>query len=157
MCIRDSARPVMPDTSDYSVSILVPARNEAGNIENAILRTPAFGNKQEFIFVEGHSKDNTWEEIQRVKAKYPEKNIVALRQTGKGKGNAVREGFDVATGDVYKRQLIQFLCAFRDTVSFRILLPFRLILTIPVNPLVASMSRTAVSAALWLSTLFCTI
>jgi ubiquinone/menaquinone biosynthesis C-methylase UbiE len=94
------ARPVINDVNDYSVSILVPARNEKGNIENAILRTPKFGKSIEYIFVEGNSKDNTWEEILRVKEKYKDMNIVAIKQTGKGKGNAVREGFDIATGDI---------------------------------------------------------
>jgi len=94
------SRPVYQDKREYSVSIVVPARNEKGNIENAILQTPDFGSKQEFIFIEGHSKDGTWEEILRVKEKYPEKNIVAMRQTGKGKGNAVREAFDAASCDI---------------------------------------------------------
>jgi len=94
------ARPVEQDVNEYSVSILVPARNEKGNIENAILRTPKFGKSIEFIFVEGYSIDNTWDEILRVKEKYKDVNIVAVKQSGKGKGNAVREGFDIATGDI---------------------------------------------------------
>jgi ubiquinone/menaquinone biosynthesis C-methylase UbiE len=95
------ARPVTRSTDcDYSVSIIIPARNEKGNIENAIKRLPEFGSSQEFIFVEGHSSDRTYEEILRIKDKYPDKNIKALIQTGKGKGNAVREGFEAATGDI---------------------------------------------------------
>ena len=94
------ARPIEPDTNIYSVSVLVPARNEKGNIENAILRTPKFGKSIEFIFVEGHSQDNTWDEILSIKKKYKDLNIVALKQSGKGKGNAVREGFEIATGDI---------------------------------------------------------
>ena len=82
------------------MTLVVPARNEKGNIENAILRTPEFGSFQEFIFVEGNSLDGTWEEMLRVKAAYPDKNIRVIRQTGKGKGNAVREGFEQATGDM---------------------------------------------------------
>ena len=94
------ARPIMIEQPELSVSIVVPARNERGNIENAILRTPDFGLWQEFIFVEGHSGDNTWEEILRVKEAYPNKRIKTIRQTGKGKGNAVREAFAIAEGDV---------------------------------------------------------
>ncbi len=94
------ARPIYDEKEQYSVSILVPARNEKGNIENAILRTPEFGKSIEFVFVEGHSQDNTWEEILRVKEKYNTHNIVAIRQSGKGKGNAVREGFDIASGEI---------------------------------------------------------
>lgn len=85
---------------EYSVSILIPARNEKGNIENAILQTPQFGTSQEFIFVEGNSTDGTYAEILRVRDKYPDKKILVFQQSGKGKGNAVREGFDVATGDI---------------------------------------------------------
>ncbi len=95
-----SARPVGYPRQEYSVSIVVPARNEAGNIESAITRTPNFGTFQEFIFVEGHSQDETFEEILRIKKKYTGKKIEVLRQSGVGKGNAVREAFDMATGDV---------------------------------------------------------
>ncbi|MBN2273932.1 MAG: glycosyltransferase [Bacteroidales bacterium] len=95
------ARPyVYKTTDDYSVSIVVPARNEKGNIENAVIRTPQFGLKQEFIFVEGNSSDQTYEEMLRVTAAYPEKDIKVFRQSGRGKGNAVREGFEKATGDI---------------------------------------------------------
>lgn len=82
------------------VSVVIPARNEAGNIEAAIHRTPDMGAGTELIFVEGHSKDHTWSEIQRVAREHPERAIKILQQTGKGKGNAVREGFARATGDV---------------------------------------------------------
>ena len=85
---------------DYSVSIIVPARNEKGNIENAILRTPPFGKWQEFIFIEGHSKDGTYEEMLRVKEKYPDHRIKVAIQAGTGKGDAVRLGFQIAEGDI---------------------------------------------------------
>ena len=84
----------------FSVSVIVPARNEAGNIEEAVLRIPQLGRKTELIFVEGHSHDITWREIKRVKAKYPDREIKILQQTGEGKGNAVREGFSAASGDI---------------------------------------------------------
>ncbi len=80
------------------VSVIIPARNEAGNIAAAIARTPQMGAGTEIIFVEGNSTDNTWETIQQAAAKHPE--IVIMQQSGKGKGNAVREGFDRATGDI---------------------------------------------------------
>jgi glycosyltransferase involved in cell wall biosynthesis len=54
----------------------------------------------ELIFVEGNSMDDTWAEIQRIKTSYPQKRIKALQQSGKGKGNAVREGFGVAEGNI---------------------------------------------------------
>ena len=83
-----------------TVSVVVPARNEAGNIEAAVRRTPEMGGGTELIFVEGHSRDHTWAEIERVAAQYPERRIRALRQSGQGKGNAVREAFEMATGDI---------------------------------------------------------
>ena len=70
-----TARPVYRKKEQYSVSIVVPARNEKGNIENAIMRTPVFGSHQEFIFIEGNSSDHTWEEILRVRDAYPDKDI----------------------------------------------------------------------------------
>jgi SAM-dependent methyltransferase len=81
-------------------SVVIPARNEAGNIEDAVRRTPEMGLGTEIIFIEGHSKDNTWDEIQRVAAKYPQRNIKVLKQQSRGKGGAVREAFAAATGDV---------------------------------------------------------
>jgi glycosyltransferase involved in cell wall biosynthesis len=54
----------------------------------------------ELIFVEGHSKDETWAAIQQVAADNPQRKIKILQQTGRGKGDAVRAGFAVATGDV---------------------------------------------------------
>jgi len=94
------ARPLFDEQKEYSTTILVPCRNEKGNIEQAITRTPAFGAGQEFVFVEGNSQDGTYEEIQRVIAKYPQKDIKLFRQTGKGKGDAVRLGFSRASGDI---------------------------------------------------------
>jgi len=93
-------RPQLVRRNDLSVSVVVPARNEAGNIEQAVLRTPAMGRSTELIFVEGGSKDNTWEKIRHVREKYPERSIKILRQTGKGKGDAVRAGFAQAEGDL---------------------------------------------------------
>jgi SAM-dependent methyltransferase len=95
-----TAKPVFKSEMDFSISIVVPARNEKGNIENAILKTPDFGSHQEFIFIEGNSEDGTYEEMLRVQKSYPNKDIKVMKQTGKGKGNAVREAFDVATGDI---------------------------------------------------------
>ena len=87
-------------TEEKSVSVVIPARNEAGNIEGAVLRTPQIGSSTELIFVEGHSADKTWDEIARVQKKYADRKIKIQRQTGKGKGNAVREGFDLAEGEI---------------------------------------------------------
>ncbi len=83
-----------------SATVVVPARNERGNIEAAVLRTPPFCDDIEIIFIEGHSRDNTFEEMERVKAAYPDRDIKLMRQPGKGKADAVFAAFDAARGDV---------------------------------------------------------
>ncbi|TKW77228.1 MAG: glycosyltransferase, partial [Bradyrhizobium icense] len=95
-------RPVrlFPDRK-YSASIVIPCRNERGNIENAIRRMPKFGSHKEIIFVEGNSSDDTFAECERVRDAYRDAwDIKVLKQDGKGKGDAVRKGFAAATGDV---------------------------------------------------------
>ncbi|MCY7356052.1 MAG: bifunctional class I SAM-dependent methyltransferase/glycosyltransferase family 2 protein [Rudanella sp.] len=83
------------------VSVVVPARNEKGNIEEIVRRTPSMGKQTELIFVEGNSTDDTWAEIQRVCATYQGPHALSCtQQEGKGKGDAVRKGFGIATGDV---------------------------------------------------------
>lgn len=85
---------------DLSATVLVPCRNEKGNIEAAIVRLPRFCDDLEILFVEGHSEDGTLEEIERVISAYPEYDIKVTVQDGKGKGDAVRKGFDMARGDM---------------------------------------------------------
>lgn len=84
-----------------TVSVVIPARNERGNIEAAVQRTPGLGAHTEIIFVEGNSTDGTAEEIQRVIQQYPERDLKLVPQgAGTGKGDAVRKGFAAARGDV---------------------------------------------------------
>lgn len=83
-----------------SVSVVVPCKNERGNVERIVQECPVMGSSTEIIFVEGGSRDGTFEEIKRVAAQYPEKNIRYYKQVGKGKGDAVRLGFDKAQGDL---------------------------------------------------------
>ncbi len=101
---------------NLSVSIIVPARNEEGNIPNIIKLLPKFGKWQEIIFVEGHSKDRTWEEIKKISNiplkisenlsrvnKYQRSNkfvVRAYKQKGMGKADAVRLGFEQAKGEL---------------------------------------------------------
>jgi SAM-dependent methyltransferase len=102
-CLADFcvARPARrPAAGAPTVSVIIPARNEAGNIEAAVRRTPDMGGGTELIFVEGHSKDDTWAQIQRVQREFPDRKIKIMQQTGKGKGDAVRLGFAAATGDL---------------------------------------------------------
>ena len=81
-------------------SVVVPCRNEKGNIEQAVLRTPDMGKHTEIIFVEGHSQDGTLEELEKIKDKYPQKDITVLVQDGKGKYDAVKKGFSHARNDI---------------------------------------------------------
>jgi glycosyltransferase involved in cell wall biosynthesis len=97
------ARPVPVPVPEESLSctVVVPARNEKGNIEDAVRRMPEMGKHTEIVFVEGNSSDGTAEEIERVIAAHPERDIRLIRQgRGVGKGDAVRKGFAAAGGEV---------------------------------------------------------
>ncbi|HZE69381.1 MAG TPA: glycosyltransferase [Pyrinomonadaceae bacterium] len=95
------ARPIQPaQEAKPTVSVIVPARNEAGNIPAIFERLPELGRHTELIFVEGGSRDNTFEAINQAIAAQPERDCQLLRQTGRGKGDAVRFGFEHAEGDV---------------------------------------------------------
>jgi hypothetical protein len=86
-----------------SVSVVVPARNEAGNMAAILARTPKMGPHDELIFIEGGSTDNTWQVIEDLVAKNasnPERKVLAAKQPGKGKGDAVRLGFQMATNPI---------------------------------------------------------
>ncbi len=108
LCINhfSFAQPRLPYTNKdveekYSTTVVIPARNESGNIENAILRMPKFGKHIEIIFVEGNSTDDTWQTIQQIQEKYKDQyDIKITQQEGKGKGDAVRKGYAMATGDI---------------------------------------------------------
>ena len=98
------ARPTrgqLASTATPSVSIVVPARNESGNIAEILRRCPKMGPNDELIFVEGNSTDDTWTTIQRENAEYKGPlRLVAARQEGKGKGDAVRKGFSLARNEI---------------------------------------------------------
>jgi len=91
------------NTSDHLISILIPARNEAGNKElliNALNKFKEIPNKLEIIFVEGNSNDNTYEILKELKENFSNFfNISLLKQTSKGKKNAVVEGFNTSSGE----------------------------------------------------------
>lgn len=86
----------------FSVSIIVPARNEEGNITKIVPSIPKFGKWQEIIFVEGNSTDKTWEKIVKVTDQQtrPTLKLRRAKQTGKGKADAVWLGFAKAKGDI---------------------------------------------------------
>ena len=87
-----------------SASVIIPCKNEKGNIASAVRRLPRFTDNIEVIFVEGNSSDGTWEEINKViKANYTSNkkfNIKALKQPTRGKADAVFHAFDNATNDI---------------------------------------------------------
>jgi hypothetical protein len=90
------------NTADMpSVSVIVAARNEAGNMEALFQRLPQMGSHTELILIEGGSSDHTWDEMHKMKAKYDGKiDCLIARQDGKGKGDAVRKGFAMAKNDI---------------------------------------------------------
>ncbi len=95
------ARPVREmGLKQASTTVIIPCRNEKGNIENAVKRLPDFCDDIEIIYVEGNSQDGTLDEIHRVIEAYPDQDIKVLVQDGKGKGDAVRKGFEHARGDI---------------------------------------------------------
>jgi SAM-dependent methyltransferase len=117
------ARPVnSPEgkTSDKHprVSIIIPARNESGNIERIFVRTPALGAGTELVFVEGHSRDDTYAAIEGAMVKYPDRSCRLMKQVGEGKGDAVRLGFDQAVGDILMILDADLTVAPEDLVRF---------------------------------------
>jgi SAM-dependent methyltransferase len=82
------------------VSVIVPARNEAGNVREIFDRVPEMGRGSELVFVEGHSKDDTYQAIETSMAENPQRTCKLFRQNGEGKGDAVRLGFAEAEGDI---------------------------------------------------------
>ncbi len=94
-------RDMLPEPRLASVSVIVPTRNEAGNVAGAIARTPMLGSRTELIFVEGGSTDGTWQNIAAAIKDYRGPlELRAYRQQGTGKADAVRLGFSKATGDI---------------------------------------------------------
>lgn len=95
-------RPIHPSFPEAKprVSVVIPARNEAGNIPQILSRVPEMGSGTELVFVEGHSVDDTYGAILRAIEAQPQRPCRVLRQTGVGKGDAVRQGFAESTGEV---------------------------------------------------------
>jgi SAM-dependent methyltransferase len=94
-------RPARTETGEESlVSVIVPARNEAGNISRLFARMPNMGRRTELIFVEGHSEDDTYATIEKAVTEHPELLCKLYRQTGNGKGDAVRLGFSRSSGEI---------------------------------------------------------
>ena len=75
------------------ISIVIPAMNEAENLPHVLPQIPAW--VDEVLLVDGHSTDDT---VQVARQLYP--RIRIIQQSGRGKGNALRCGFEAATGDI---------------------------------------------------------
>ena len=121
LCVRSYlvARSTRVEPMDNpSATVVIPCRNEKGNVEPAINRMPPFCDDIEVIFVEGGSSDGTWDEIERVIASRPDLDIKALKQPGKGKGDAVRAGFDAARGDILMIQDADLTASPEDLPKF---------------------------------------
>lgn len=85
---------------EYSCSVIIPCKNEVGNIEGAVRRIPEMGKHTEIIFVNDKSTDGTDTEVKRLIKIYPEKDIKLVQGSGEGKAKAVWSGFEKATGDI---------------------------------------------------------
>lgn len=118
------ARPIKPrpQPKPLTCTVVIPCRNEVNNIEPAVTRMPDLGIHTEILFVDGSSTDGTVERIEQLQARYRgQKDIKLVHQTARpstdaltqrtdpsapvamlklGKGDAVRKGFDAATGDI---------------------------------------------------------
>jgi SAM-dependent methyltransferase len=94
------ARPAAQPVEKPSVSVVIAARNEAGNIKSIFERVPKMGSKTEIVFVEGHSRDNTFEAIEKEMPLHPSTPSLLFRQPGIGKADAIRLGFEKSTCDI---------------------------------------------------------
>src|SRR5215467_14141151 len=60
---------------ELSVSVIIPCKDERGNVHDAVRRMPQLGRETEIIFCDDQSADGTAEEVIRVRACYPHKQI----------------------------------------------------------------------------------
>ena len=89
---RRTQQRLRPDQAEPTVSIVIPAKNEARNLPHVLAGLPV--GRYEIILVDGESTDDTVEVVRRLRP-----DIKVIGQTRKGKGNALACGFAVATGD----------------------------------------------------------
>jgi hypothetical protein len=95
-----SAHPVRDKAP--GVSVLIPTKDEKGNVDGIFSRTPKMGAWTELVFVDGNSTDGTYEAVkEKIETHGSDwRRCTLLKQTGKGKGQAVRQGFDACKGDI---------------------------------------------------------
>jgi hypothetical protein len=93
-------QPARRDRPEASVSVVIPCRNEAGNVEAAVRRTPEMGAGTELLFCDDRSTDGTADEVRRMQAAFPERKIRLIEGPGINKAENVWAGFDAAENDV---------------------------------------------------------
>src|SRR5277367_2540427 len=76
-----------------SVSLVIPALNEAGGLRAVLPRVPRI--VEELIVIDGGSTDDTVEVVREVSP-----HAIVIHQTGRGKGDALKCGIAAARGDV---------------------------------------------------------
>ena len=85
--------------TNFSKSIIIPAKNEEGNLEELVNRIPVFKESYELIIVCGPSKDNTYQKAVEIRDSYKSLNISVHKQTKNGKANAIWEGINYSNGE----------------------------------------------------------
>jgi 2-polyprenyl-3-methyl-5-hydroxy-6-metoxy-1,4-benzoquinol methylase len=93
-------RSLGPRKRNPTVSVIIPCRNEEGHVAELARRLPALPEGSEFLWVEGNSKDGTEAAILDAIERHPDRPFRFLKQTGRGKGDAVRLGFAEARADI---------------------------------------------------------
>jgi len=98
MVARPAAQPKREE--DLSVSVVVPCRNEVENVRHVVERIPPMGRHTEILFCDDKSTDGTTDEVRRLQALYPDKDIRLVEGPGTCKAENVWCGFRAAQGDV---------------------------------------------------------
>lgn len=80
-------------------SVIIPCHNEEDNIESAVRRIPSMGKETEIIVVNDGSTDGTAEKVRALQKEISNLKLVDY-SPNRGKGQAVKQGFDAATQEV---------------------------------------------------------
>lgn len=92
--------PAPIDREKLSISVIIPCKDERGNVENAVRRLPSLGGRTEIIFCDDKSTDGTAEEVRRMQDVHPECDVRLEQGPGISKAKNVWTGFDAASGDI---------------------------------------------------------
>jgi hypothetical protein len=94
------ARQIVLEQQHATVSVIIPCKNEAGNVEDAVNRIPQMGKHTEIIFCDDKSTDGTPEKVRELIKLHPDKDIRLVDGPGICKSENVWTGFDAAKGDI---------------------------------------------------------